>query len=129
MKLRYQKYIIRILLVVILVTAGLIVVELQAPGTCPVYPVFGIPACMVMEIYFVFIFGSLFIPYEYIRRVTFYSATLLALGSSIFFSVNEFLGVGSCPRVFSLPIPLCYAALFSVVLVLVLGNMGYKKKI
>ena len=117
---KYKISIIVILSLMILATAGLIVLEMITPGTCPPYPFLGFPTCIVLEVYFVIMMISLFIKNIKLGNIIFYSLNILSLITSIYFSAREFLNIAQCPRFFDINLPLCYTALAGSLVLLTL---------
>lgn len=87
---------------------GLVAMEMRRPGFCPTYPVLDIPACYVMGLLFLWMFIANFIEQRRAEIAIYFGSGLLALTSSTFFSTQAFLGVGYCPEVFGIPLPLCF---------------------
>lgn len=123
MRERYHAAMVAISALGVIGAAWLIVLNVQSPGFCPPYPVLGAPACIVMEVYFVLILGSLLVRSPWSDRV-FYGVTSIALLSSIVVSAKEIMGLNDCPRLFGIPIPLCFAVVAGTALLLVLKSRG-----
>lgn len=107
----------------VLATAGLIYINAGSPGFCPSYPLIGTPACIVVGVFFSLILVSLFLKGS-LGDYIFYSAATAAFLSSILFSAKEVLGLSSCPRLFEIPLPLCFTVFPTMALLMFLKYRG-----
>ena len=100
---------IRILAAVGVVTSTLLALaEFNSPGTCPPYPIVGIPTCYIILVIFLAIGGSTFVEDRKSSRVIYFMATLVGLATATWFSGNQIFGTAKCPQF--LMIPLCFIA-------------------
>ena len=102
-----------------------IALNAQSPGLCPPYPGLGLPACVVMEVYFVLMLASLIVSNRRVGRAVFYAAGTIAFVSASAFSVREVLDIAQCPRLFDIPLPMCFTVVPTVVLMLFLKFKGH----
>jgi hypothetical protein len=126
-KNKYRLPLIIIALFMVLSTAGVIFIEIKNPGFCPPYPFIGLPACMVMIVYFLFMLLSLFVKERKLSKYLFYILGIIALISAIVFSVKEIMDLSQCPRLFDIPLPLCFTVVPMLVLLLYLKMKGELK--
>ena len=105
----------------VVTTAYLIFIESGSPGYCPPYPVIGTPTCIVVEVYFVLILLSLF-GRNQLGDAIFWLATSAAFLTSVYLSVKEVLGLACCPRVFEIPLPLCFIVFPTMALLMYLRH-------
>lgn len=124
MKQKYRNPIIIITLVMVFATTGLIIANASSPGFCPPYPLLGFPACVVMAAYFLIILMSQFVKNKSISNYMFYIPAILAFATGTFFSVKEIMGLSHCPRVFDIPLPLCFTVIPMVGILLFLKIRG-----
>jgi hypothetical protein len=125
MQERYFRQMVIISGIMVLATTFVVFLNVRSPGLCPEYPVIGLPACMVVAIYFIAILASLFFKSR-AANLIFYLATSLAFLTSIYFSVKEITGMGSCPRLFDIPLPLCFIVFPTMALLAHLKYHGSK---
>jgi hypothetical protein len=120
MKNVYQRWIMIVAVMFFVPTCYLIYLNLQNPGFCPPYPLIGLPACVVIAVYFAMILVSLIIKDERVSSYVFFIPALLGLGSGILFSTKQIIGLSYCPTLFEIPLPLCFTAVpaFAVLLYL-----------
>jgi hypothetical protein len=123
MRERYFKLMVAISAFLVIVTTGLVVINARSPGFCPPYPVIGTPACIVVDVYFATILGSLFINSRW-SDWAFYGATTLAFLTSVFLSAKEIMGLSQCPRLFDIPLPLCFTVFPTMALLAYLKYRG-----
>ena len=128
MKQGYFKSMVVISAVMVLGTTYLVFLNSASPGLCPAYPLIAIPACIVVDIYFIAILISLFFKSRAADFV-FYTAASLAFLTSIYFSVNEIIASGSCPRLFDIPLPLCFIVFPTMALLAHLKYHGSKNNL
>ena len=125
MQQRYFRSMVIISAVMVLGTTFLVFLNAGSPGLCPQYPVIGIPACIVVDVYFIAILTSLFFK-SHVANLIFYTAASLAFLTSIYFSVNEIMVSGNCPRLFDIPLPLCFIVFPTMALLAHLKYHGSK---
>jgi len=110
MKNNSSKYVNYVLAFIIVATFGLIITNFMHPGFCPPYPWLGLPACVVMGTYFALMIIGHNVNPNGIGKTLFWTIGVIALISGIYFSYNEIMDLGSCPRAFGIPLPLCFTA-------------------
>ena len=94
----------------------------QSPGFCPAYPVLGVPACYVVLIYFSVVATTLYAAPTRKMQILFFAVGLLAIATGIYFSTLEIITPGpQCPRLFGIPLPLCFTVPPTMGLILFLG--------
>jgi hypothetical protein len=123
--MKINNWITLILVFTILSTLGLVYVEINTPGTCPSYFIAGLPACIVMGIYFTLMLIFHLSDWKY-TKISFYLISVVAFISASVFSIKEILGIGSCPRAFDIPLPLCFAAWVMILITLILKHKTSK---
>jgi hypothetical protein len=120
---KYKSWIIIISIIGILVSLWLVINELIKSQYCP--PLFGIPACYLVLIFFIFVLVSQFIKNIKISSIIFFIGIKLGLATAIWFSVNQLLEKAYCPILFN--IPLCFVSFVTFVVLLILGLKGNQK--
>lgn len=121
MKNRARTWSISISSLGILATLWLSAHELKSAGHCPPYPLLGIPACYLVMVFFLLVFGAQFVKDKKAASVIFYSGALAGFGTAIWFSTNQVLGAAQCPVEFG--IPLCFVALLTFAILIVLRRI------
>ena len=116
----YKKWILVVAVMFLVPTLYLVYLNTITPGFCPPYPLLGVPACVVIGIYFILIIASQLIKNPQISKYVFYVPATLGLLSGIMFSTKQIIGLSQCPTLFEIPLPLCYTAVpaFGVLLYL-----------
>ncbi|MHA1547497.1 MAG: hypothetical protein ACTSYE_01055 [Alphaproteobacteria bacterium] len=93
----------------LVVTTGLVVLNVSAPGLCPQYPLVALPACVVLLGYFALMLAALFVADARRGRWLFYVPGVLAFATGVGFTLNEIAAAGTqCPQLFGIPLPLCF---------------------
>lgn len=120
---------IRVILYIIsglgaLFSAYLVIMESYNPGFCPL--VIGIPACYPVLVSYILVFISIFLEKRAARCIIFYVGTLAGLSIAVWFSLGQIMGTRQCPVL--LNIPLCYASLVLLVIILILGSLEAWRK-
>jgi len=126
MKNTNQKSLLVVASMMILATGGLVAMNASSPGFCPNYPILNLPACWVMEGYFLIMLLALFIKDTTVSKVLYYVPGIIAFASGIMFSVKEIMDLSQCPRLFDIPFPLCFSAPPVIALLLYLKYKGDK---
>ncbi len=103
----YHRTMVAITTFMVIGTTYLVVLNAQTPGLCPTYPLLGLPACIVVDVFFVVMLAALLVGSRWSDHGL-YGAATLAAATSIYFSARELLGLDSCPRLFDIPVPLCF---------------------
>ncbi len=101
----------------------LVINELIEPGYCPRYPVVEIPACYLVLVFFSIVYSASFVSSIQLANLMFYTASILGIATAVWFSVNHLLNRLQCPVL--LEIPLCFAALFTFLALIIVGFIGY----
>jgi hypothetical protein len=122
----HYKSMVTILVFMVIGTTVLVILNTHSPGLCPPYPIIGAPACIVVDLYFAAILGSLFFKSQ-LSDIIFYIATGMAFLTSVFFSAKEIMDLSRCPRLFDIPVPLCFTVFPTMVLLAYLKYRGHTK--
>lgn len=122
---KYNRWIILLAVLGIIVALYLVINELVTPRFCPLYPIIGIPACYLVTAFFITAFLSLYIEKAKTSLILYYTACLAGLATALWFSSNQILGNTECPKL--LGIPLCFVALLTFLALLILAYLGNSK--
>lgn len=126
--MKQGKALILVLMLMILSSVSLIYGEIKSPGTCPSYFSTTLPACIVMEVYFIIMLAAHLLKTKYSHHVFYFFAAIALLSASIF-SIKEIMNIDHCPRMFDIPFPLCFGAWFLIVTALILKFKNRKNEL
>lgn len=112
-----------VLALMILSTGSLVFGEIKSPGTCPSYFNTGLPACIVMEGYFILMLIFQLVESKYSNFLFYFFGGIAFISASIF-SMKEIMNIDHCPRMLDIPFPLCFGAwiLIGTALILKIKN-------
>jgi hypothetical protein len=101
-------------------SACLVYNEIFFPPFCP--RLLGIPACFPVLILYLI---TLILAFQRNVRshVIYFLSAGTGLGMAIWFSVQSLSRAAQCPTLFSIPVPLCYASLFTFLILILMRGM------
>ncbi|MBN2718382.1 MAG: hypothetical protein JXX14_21235 [Deltaproteobacteria bacterium] len=94
-----------------LLSCELVHIQITAPPFCP--PLFGLPACYLVLALYGVVSAVTPLPISIHTNRIYFAATGTGLAIAIWFSFRQLTGLGHCPQLFGVPVPLCYASLIS----------------